>query len=1558
MSFYYKMTGTTNPAMNIELRKSTTEKMVELALPPLEGAWQHYVYYFDYNPSYTTLDLHIIVNAGMIVDLDQIRIDHVSDANGEVYAAWMLGNPAGTQQIKAEAMKAGSPLIGSPQTFSATAAAGYPYEVKIVRGNGQVGAVNTVLPVPLEVQVTDQSGNGIPNHPVKFQNIQGGGLMDGSAATEKTVNTDAQGFASVTLTLGPSNNVDNMIRFTTSYNGTDLVGNGGIFTASTAEPSKFSIHSGENQEGSAGLPLPEVIEILVQDVNNTPISGYPVNFQVIQGGGNINGEVLLVVPTDESGIAAVSFTLGNEPGTVNTLEASVGFSQTALPINATAADLKEIVLLDGNNQIGTVSSQLAQPLKVKVTDMKLNGIPNWLVEFSVTEGGGHLGNNDTRKQVYTDNNGVAQVDFFLGPIAGTANNKVEAFTDYKGTRLTGSPVVFSASGKAGTPQKIEIVSGNNQKGVVGNPLPEPLKVKVSDQAGNGIINQSVVFTVILGGGKLQGATTRTVKTDVSGYASVIFSLGSTAGVDNNKVEASAKNETTPLQNSPVTFVASGTANSAYSLNYSIGNNQTGAAGQALSDSLVVIVNDRQGNPVGLHPVEFKVTKGGGKLNGNIDTTVVDITDSQGKAIVAWYLGGDLGSSAQEVQATSTDGQDLLINAPVIFKATATAGLPDSVKSFIDAISPVVADGTTKSEIVIHLRDKFNNPYVGGYVTVQVSGNNNNIQQPLSASDASGVVKAYVSSRVAGTKTVTAIELTSGVHIDNGTTIQFLPQAASRIGAESGNGQERNVGTVLADPFVVKVTDVNGNPIFNHAVNFVPEGGSGYILEQQPVRTDSSGLAVVNFVLGQTGSSNTVRAYADGLSGSPVSFIATAHSNPGSIIRKGQGDGQSAAAGELLPEQPALLVLDSNGDPVFGHLVSYEVTYPTGDGAGTVNNAASAQVLTDAFGLARVNWRLGPHVGPNIMNASAASIAQSTTFEAYGTSGTAYALAAISPVTQTGTVNQKLAGGLAVRVTDKFNNPVSGVVVAYSLVSGTGVLSEVQKISNAEGYVNVDFTFGSDAGERIIRVSGNGLTNSPISFKVTALAAAATSMTMVDGNNQHGTIGKFLSYPVRVKVTDSDGNSVVGTSVSFIITSGGGSMKSSQVVTDERGYAAAIWKLGPLVGSNGVKAILDARSSQTVQFSAEGETNNFPVFVDIQPQELFEGSSITFTVSASDADGDPIALTVKQKPAGAVFNVSGNRRFEWTTGNNDAGFHDVIFVADDGRGGVSEYLVPIKVINTNRAPIISTSNPAASAVFVGTRPEFEFSVSATDADGDQLSYLWYLDGKHVASTSVYIYRQGSGEFHTVKVVVTDGELDATRSWDVTNSVQLINFSASALAGEGVTLHWTTGNEIDNYGFNVLRSIRIADGYEVINTEIIKANGSGAYHYIDKSAVAGERYYYKLEDVSYSGAKKEHGPVSIMMAVPESFSLSQNYPNPFNPETNIQFQLPENVDVTLKIFNTLGQEVKTLVKHRMNPGIHTVLWDGRNNSGVRVPSGVYYYQFMAGRYHESRKMLILK
>ncbi len=85
----------------------------------------------------------------------------------------------------------------------------------------------------------------------------------------------------------------------------------------------------------------------------------------------------------------------------------------------------------------------------------------------------------------------------------------------------------------------------------------------------------------------------------------------------------------------------------------------------------------------------------------------------------------------------------------------------------------------------------------------------------------------------------------------------------------------------------------------------------------------------------------------------------------------------------------------------------------------------------------------------------------------------------------------------------------------------------------------------------------------------------------------------------------------------------------------------------------------------------------------------------------------------------------------------------------------------------------------------------------------------------------------------------------------------------------------------------------------------------------------------------------------------FELSQNYPNPFNPSTKIKYSIPQSADVTLKIFNTLGEEIETLVSEEKPVGTYELNWNAAN-----LPSGVYFYRLQAGDFVQTRKMILLK
>ena len=94
------------------------------------------------------------------------------------------------------------------------------------------------------------------------------------------------------------------------------------------------------------------------------------------------------------------------------------------------------------------------------------------------------------------------------------------------------------------------------------------------------------------------------------------------------------------------------------------------------------------------------------------------------------------------------------------------------------------------------------------------------------------------------------------------------------------------------------------------------------------------------------------------------------------------------------------------------------------------------------------------------------------------------------------------------------------------------------------------------------------------------------------------------------------------------------------------------------------------------------------------------------------------------------------------------------------------------------------------------------------------------------------------------------------------------------------------------------------------------------------------------------------------IPKGFNLSQNHPNPFNPETTIEYQLPSPCHVELRIYNPIGQRIRTLFDGQQNAGVYKLIWDGKDNSGKKVGSGIYIYRIIANEFTEIKKMVLVQ
>lgn len=115
------------------------------------------------------------------------------------------------------------------------------------------------------------------------------------------------------------------------------------------------------------------------------------------------------------------------------------------------------------------------------------------------------------------------------------------------------------------------------------------------------------------------------------------------------------------------------------------------------------------------------------------------------------------------------------------------------------------------------------------------------------------------------------------------------------------------------------------------------------------------------------------------------------------------------------------------------------------------------------------------------------------------------------------------------------------------------------------------------------------------------------------------------------------------------------------------------------------------------------------------------------------------------------------------------------------------------------------------------------------------------------------------------------------------------------------------------------------------------------------------FFIIDDVAFSLVTDINDDNSI---IPDNPNLYDNYPNPFNPETTIKYQLSKSSQVSLTVYNLLGKEVATLINQQQSAGVKTVAWNGKDNFGIDVSSGVYFYRIVAGDFVASKKMMLLK
>ena len=997
-----------------------------------------------------------------------------------------------------------------------------------------------------------------------------------------------------------------------------------------------------------------------------------------------------------------------------------------------------------------------------------------------------------------------------------------------------------------------------------------------------------------------------------------------------------------------------------------GDNQSGVSGAILENPFVIEVRDENGSVLEGIPVTFTITAGGGALS-----VTHTATDGNGKAESRFTLGTNLGTNTVSVSAAGIEGT-------VTFTAVAEGpiDIPDAaLRAAVEtALGKAEGDSITLSEMAALMR---------------LESPEASIRNLTGLEHAANLTELHLwRNSVKDLSPVAGLTKLTGLYI-GGSSASDLSPLAELINLESlfldGNG--------ISDLSALKeLTNLTRLALNNNSVSdLLPLAGLTNLRWMRLVGNNISDLSplVTNMGLG-IGDEIDVR-------GNPLSYLSIHTRIPalrsrGIIVEfdnrtltsplKISGDDQQGTPGTALERPFVVEVRDAGGSAFEGVPGTFTVT----SGGGTLSLTSAT---TDSSGRAESILTLGPNPGTNTVTVSVTGIQEEQTFTAEGIR-ILKTLEIVLGDDQEGLPGAALDNPFVVEVRDQTDKPLPDAQVTFSVTSGGGRLSVTSATTESGGRAESILTLGPNPGTNTVSVSVMGIQGEQ-TFTAEGIRIP-TTLEIISGKDQEGLPGEALAKPFVVAVRDRSGDPLLGIKVTFSVTNGGGTLSVTSATTDSSGRAESTLTLGPNPGTNTVTvSVTGIQAEQT--FTAEGI--RIPKTLEIISGKHQEGSPATalenpFVVEVRDQTDKPLP------DAQVTFSVtSGGGTLSLTSATTDSSGRaesTLTLGPNLGTNTVSVSVTGIQAEQTFTAEGIRI--PLAFWIISGNKQQGlpgealakPFVVEVRDRSGEPLpgvlvTFSVTSGGGTLSVTSATTESGGRAESiltlgpnpgtNTVEVGVTGiqekqsvsamAELpaipqDVNRD-DVVNILDLV-LVASALGDEGTDL----AADVNEDGVvNILDLVLVAGALG----DTAAAPSAQAPQTLTAADV--QTWLTDARSLAGKDAMIKKGIVVLEQLLaaftPPETALLLNFPNPFNPETWIPYQLAENASVTLTIYDTTGVVVRRLdLGHRLagyysNRG-KAARWDGRNEVGEQVASGVYFYNLSTGNYSATRRMVILK
>jgi len=793
------------------------------------------------------------------------------------------------------------------------------------------------------------------------------------------------------------------------------------------------------------------------------------------------------------------------------------------------------------------------------------------------------------------------------------------------------------------------------------------------------------------------------------------------------------------------------------------------------------------------------------------------------------------------------------------------------------------------------------------------------------------------------------------------TVKFGSTAAT-VTSWSDTSIAATVPTLTAGGYIFSVTTTSGTA--NSATQFTVTASATTTLTISNVTAPAAGgtvsvpIMVTNF--SSVGSITLKIAYNPAV----VTFAGVANAPTGVNFTS------NAASGVI-----TLIWYDATGNTPLtianGKLVDLNFIYVSGSGTFTFNTSQCEVTTGSGTVITGVAYQNGTITSSTTTTFTLGTVA------APAAGGTVSIPITVANLTSVGSITLKIAYNPAVVTFTGVANASTGVnftsnaansVITLIWYDATG--STPMTISSGK-LVDLNFTYISGTGSFTFNTSQCEVT--------TGTGTAINGITYFDGSiglvqNQKPnftpipSITKAELDTVKIVVSATDPNTT-----DVLTYTATGLPPGASFTAATRTF---LWV--PALGQNGTYTVKFRVSDGQLTDSTNAvltitKTNKKPTLTATPAITKAERDTVKFVASATDPNpGDVLTYSASGLPTGATFTAT-TQTFLWVPGLGQNGSYTVKIFVTDGQLKDSTN-VSITITKTNVKPMLN----AIPAIIKAELDTVKFVASATDPNpGDVLTYSASslpTGATFAAATHTFLWVPSLGQngSYTVKIFVTDGQLkDSTNAVVTITKVKLIvkNPIADMTLDDNPIAHRTVkiklssppifANNIGVLTYTVtsantaIVSVTILTPADTMQIKGLKAGGPVLVTVTAKDVDNSQ--------ITDSMNVTVTGPTGVDEAgiIPTEFSLSQNYPNPFNPTTSIQFGLTAQAPVTMEIYNILGVKIRSLTHGEvMSVGTHRIEWNGKDDAGASVTSGVYLYRINAGTFQVTKKMMLLK